>query len=315
MEFSFEKWSNQVFTFDTVEDIDFKRLSFKSSFILEVVNSGAPLHFLFGGFSIQKDFIVGFGGALSKRTKSMYPPFFSFLSIAKEINSPHILVADPTLYLSEDLKLAWYAGNDKYTNLQQDIALVVSKAAEFFKLSPVLTGGSGGGFASLAISNYLNIQHSIFIWNPQTNISQYHRKFVNEYTNVAFPESKGLNISKSFELIQSKGILTNVLERPINCKAKLLYLQNYSDAHRLVHTEPFLKGQKFDSSLISNNAIKYKLDDEKLVMLANWGEGHIEPPRIAIYYILNEFIKGNSIVNISENLFKIFDRNFKHVYN
>lgn len=315
MEFSFEKWSNQVFTFDTVEDIDFKDIPIKDNFILEITNKGMPLHLLFGGFSVKKNFIVGFSGALSKRTESMAPPFFSFLNIAKEINAPHILVADPTLYLSKNLKLAWYAGNEQYINLQQDIALVISKAASYFESSPVITGGSGGGFASLAISNYLNVEHRIFIWNPQTSIDKYYKRFVDEYANVAFPAYRNLKMDKTFELIQSKGILKDVISKPLNDKAKLLYIQNYSDGHRVAHTEPFLEGQGFSGGMISDRSIKYSLDDEKLVVLANWGEGHVEPPRAVIYYIVSELIKGNSIVNITENIFRIFDRDFNSVYN
>lgn len=315
MEFSFEKWSDQVFTFDTVEDVDFKKISLKDFFILEIKNKGVPLHFLFGGFSLKKDFIVGFSGALSKRTESMNPPFFSFLNIAKEINAPYILVADPTLYLSKDLKLAWYAGNEKYIELQKDIAFIINKAANYFESSPVLTGGSGGGFASLAISSYLNVEHNVFIWNPQTSISNYYKRFVDEYTNVAFPEYESLSMDKVFSLIKSKGISTEVITKPLNIKTKLLYIQNYSDDHRITHAEPFLRGQKFCDGIANKCSVNYKIDDEKLVVLANWGEGHVEPPRIIIYYVLNELIKGNSIVNITDNIFKVFDKEFKDVHN
>ncbi len=313
MKLNFKKWSNQKIVFNTVEDVDFKKISFNDNFILEIINKDVPLHFLFNGFNVKKNFLVGFSGALSKRTESMEPPFFTFLNLAKEINAPSILIADPTLYLSKDLNLAWYAGNEKYIKLQQDIASIINKAANYFNLLPVLTGGSGGGFASLAISSYLNIEHSVFIWNPQTSISKYYKRFVDEYINIAFPEYRGLSLDKAFKLIHSKGVLTEVITKPLNNKAKLLYIQNYSDNHRATHTEPFLKSHKFHKEVINNHSINYKLTNSKFVLLANWGEGHIEPPKIVICYILNELMKGNEISNITNNIFDIFDKEFNSV--
>lgn len=314
MNFDLKKWANKFIEFDTVNDINLERVCFEEKFILIIKNEGLPLHILLDGFKSNKNFLVGFSGALSSRNEKILPPFFSFLNIAKENGSPYMLVSDPSLYLSKDLKLAWYAGNERYLNLQKDIAIIINKLSIHFNSSPVLAGGSGGGFASLAVSSYINVTHSIFVWNPQTNIENYYKRFVEDYIKSAFPEHKGLELKKALNSIQLKKVLTDISSVSINSRAKLLYVQNYSDWHRETHTKPFLESQGFIKNMNNNLSKKYFINSQSMVLLANWGEGHKVPPKQIIQFALHKMINNIEVASIIDDIFELFPDCFDSIY-
>lgn len=302
MEFDFVKWDADIHEVNSINDIDLSWLAQNSRNLIEVQNPGSPLHVLVGNLEIGKSVIVGFSGALSKRNQNIKPPFFSFLSLAKDLNLPFILISDPSLYHSNDLKLGWYAGNHKYLNLQSDIASLIDKISTEYQLIPVLSGGSGGGFASLAISTLMTVKHKVFVWNPQTSIKKYYPRFVREYVYSSFPTLKGSDIENAFEYLDSQDIITDVTKTFLNNNAEILYIQNYSDTHTVTHATPFIDSHGYSINASTEIPHLYSLRENKFVLFADWGEGHVEPPREIIMYIL----KGLYEKNIDEVLISVF---------
>lgn len=314
MEFDFERWDADIHEANSVNEIDLSWFAQNSRSLIEVQNPGSPLHVLVGNLEIGKSLIVGFSGALSKRNQNIKPPFFSFLSLAKDLNLPFLLISDPSLYHSNDLKLGWYAGNHKYLNLQSDIASLIDKVSTEYQLTPILSGGSGGGFASLAVSTLMTVKHKVFVWNPQTSIKKYYPRFVREYIYSSFPTLKGHDVEDAFEKIDSQGIITDVTKRALNDNAEILYIQNYSDTHTVTHASPFIKSHGY--SVKSSTAIPhlYSLRENKFVLFADWGEGHVEPPREVIMYILKE-LYDKDIYDVLTSVFSGFREEISYVNN
>ncbi|WEI19351.1 hypothetical protein PY247_04980 [Acinetobacter proteolyticus] len=60
------------------------------------------------------------------------------------MNLPLISISDPSLSLSNDLTLAWYAGNHLERNLPEKISVLLDQIFEKLQIKPILIGGSGG---------------------------------------------------------------------------------------------------------------------------------------------------------------------------
>lgn len=311
MEFDFGKWNANIYKFNSIDEVDLSLFAKNSRNLIEVKNSGVPIHFLIGNIEVGKSLVVGFSGALSKRNPKIKPPFFSFLSLADELSLPFLLISDPSLYLSDDLKLSWYAGNHKYLNLQSDIASLIDKVSKKYEMTPVLSGGSGGGFASLAVSTLMKMKHKVFVWNPQTAIQEYYPRFVREYVHSSFPLLKKDSIDKAFEYINSQKIITDVTKVFLNDSAEILYIQNSTDTHAVTHAQPFIKGHNLTIDETSYIPNLFSIDNKIYVLVADWGEGHIEPSKIVIKYILTE-LQHERIEKVLENTFSHFPKEIKY---
>lgn len=314
MEFDFERWDADIHEANSVNEIDLSWFAQNSRSLIEVQNPGSPLHVLVGNLEIGKSLIVGFSGALSKRNQNIKPPFFSFLSLAKDLNLPFLLISDPSLYHSNDLKLGWYAGNHKYLNLQSDIASLIDKVSTEYQLTPILSGGSGGGFASLAVSTLMTVKHKVFVWNPQTSIKKYYPRFVREYVYSSFPTLKGSDIENAFEYLDSQDIITDVTKKVLNDSAEILYIQNYSDTHTVTHATPFIEGQGLTIDENSTIPNLFSTNSKAYVLIADWGEGHIEPSREVIKSILTDFKFNNPTTSVL-HILKKFEKDFNVVLN
>lgn len=125
--------------------------------------------------------LVCFSGAIKDR-KGTSAPFFSGLGLAKKMGVPIISISDPSLDRSHNLKLGWYVGYKGFNDLPYKLAILLDSFAQYFSSRLVLFGGSGGGFASLMILSLLNtLNAAVFVWGPQTSISQYEKFSVNRF--------------------------------------------------------------------------------------------------------------------------------------
>lgn len=264
-------------------------------FILEIVDNDLPFHFYATNFLHNESpyFIVGFNGAMSHRSIDTIPPFFSFKNIAKATNLPLLSVSDSTLYLNKTLTLSWYAGNHKITNMQKNIARVIEDFAYKYNKIPILCGGSGGGFASLAISSLLDIENIVLAWNPQTDITKYYKRFVRSYIQSAYPYFKNDIFEEFIQFYKKNELLYELTEIELSNKSQVLYLQNKSDNHTEIHAMPFLKKHNF---LKLEENIFYK--KRYYMLLAEWGSGHVPPPPKTINFILNKIHSFGNLKNI-----------------
>lgn len=200
---------------------------------------------------------------------------------------------------SNDINLAWYGGNQSYPLFQQDIADFLDYLSESFKL--IMVGGSGGGFAALAISSLMKRQADILVFNPQTSISEYGEKHVLKYLETAFPEAfnesflSDSKVTKKLDPYLFREFLetTKIVHDVTNVKYKnkrIIYLQNRSDHHLKKHAWPFFK---FRFMLDEIKNIKTSESDEHCVLhLGDWGAGHVAPPVALIDKCTNFLASG-----------------------
>lgn len=268
------------------------------------------LHFLIGsGFlDIRLDgvenlrpgctVLVCFGGAVPDRIVKT-APFFSGSGVAKQLKTAVLSVADPSLSLSDSLALGWYAGNYLIPDLQIRIARILDAFAEAYGVRFLMFGGSGGGFACLAIQSLMKSTVTAAVWNPQTSISKYTSSAVMKYFEVSFP-SRDIPVVKNFyDKLERAGVLHDLNVKPSNYMHSVLYLQNQSDAHHVLHhAMPFARSHQ-----VRQMSATVLADAGHLAMwFGCWGKGHAVPPAEIIIFILRQIIIGDSVLDLAIKL-------------
>lgn len=220
----------------------------KHSIGLHVIQtSGCPIELLIHGdeasFEPEAVLPVFFAGAVSGRVEKA-PPFFSGLSVSRQLGRPCVCIADPTLSLDKDLGLGWYAGN-QWQRLQDELTDILVHLAESFGMEVLLAGGGGGGFAALNFGMRLGEKASVLVWNPQTDFLKYARPSVDAYLKAAFPDlvfkegtDSGMEKSLADRGVRASVAVPDGASRP----KRMLYLQNCSDGHVKTHAAPFIAG-------------------------------------------------------------------------
>ena len=191
--------------------------------------------------------LVSLHGALNRKVTEL--PRFERLATLTGLPFSSLFFADPTLWLSSDLELAWYVGTPESINPHEAISQAAATAAEFIGASHVIfTGSSGGGFAALQCSSYLPGSVAV-CFNPQTRIRNYRvdgyglgpqRRFL----SLVCPESlsDGLEaLSPDDDLQRELGERTSVLRRYAIPRANgVVLFQNVNDDHHYIdHYLPF----------------------------------------------------------------------------
>lgn len=239
----------------------------------------------FGGSSDESHFLVVFNGAV-KRGKGIYPPFFSGVNLASETSLPVVSIADPTLGMDDNITLGWYGGNNNINSLQSLIVCLIDGLARKLNSMPILVGGSGGGFASLATLSKLTSGKAV-VWNPQTDIKKYYKPTYDTYKSVAFFGQENNIKEKVFvnELMADDGEKT------------VIYLQNKNDSfHIESHARPFFK-----KSLINPDLFGFQRDSTFVYIMGDWrGGGHVSPPAMALISIVNILNNNLSLDEVSE---------------
>lgn len=258
---------------------------------------------LFKGFEPNKEdtkhFLVTFSGAVSGR-KEKSPPFFSGNHLSEELGLPLLAFSDPTLKMSDEIGLAFYAGNENCPQLAIGIAKLIDDISAQYKMTPILVGGSGGGFASLNVSRHCKCKPSLCVWNPQTKISEYDKTHVDEYLRVAFPSRymPGGDVkAKAVNILNYFGVQNSVVGW--NGLGNIVYLQNRSDWHLKAHLSPFL------DSISATPQGRSTFINERLnagVFVGEWGDGHIPPPREMIADVITKFTQAEQVKDILSDL-------------
>ncbi len=262
---------------------------------------GKTVDFLFEGFNRfkqEKGILVCFSGAITDRVNK-YAPFFSGLSIAQKLETPLIAVADPSLAISNQLALSWYAGNEGMQDLPEFIAKILDIVSKKLDTRLTIFGGSGGGFAALSISQKIISPTNVVVWNPQTSIEKYLKPSVINYLNICFssPDVE----SNIYDRLNNKGITHDLLSTYKNTKKKFntLYLQNTGDEmHFKSHAKPLIEllgaGQVDDSSYVTNSGITF--------WLKHWGTGHLVPSEEIILKSLTGMLNNSTSEKIAYSL-------------
>lgn len=250
-------------------------------------------------FIKERGVLVCLSGAVTKREQKQ-APFFSGLNIADKLNMPIISISDPSLAISNNISLGWYAGNETLKELPQTIASILSLISKKLDTKMIFFGGSGGGFASLSIIHYMTEEARGLIWNPQTSISKYYKSYVANYIREAFPKRIiHANLYMTLEKIGIIHDLNKVYSESKNKEAKILYLQNSTDIfHVNQHMYPLINATNANKV---NNYV-YSSSVGIIFCMKNWGEGHISPNTDKIIEVLSKIIADNDILEIALTL-------------
>ena len=228
-----------------------------------------PIDFLFRN-SDSDTIVVSFHGAAVKKVTL---PWHTGKNVMDGVQAKWLAVSDPSLLFSQDLGLSWFAGSKHHPHLQASIASIVDALClKTGARNLIFLGGSGGGFAALEMSRRFPGSLAIPM-NPQTSITRYYKRFVNEYLDVAWSassfEEQGPN-SVTHDLVDSYE------SRPTNTIA---YVQNSrDDFHVERHQRPFFRSLHGYPHL--------------WVKTGAWGDpsktGHVIPPKEEVNVMLQQ---------------------------
>ena len=285
-----EDWDEDEFvTGDPADGIH--RVHVADGGVLDVLLRGSPL----SAPSTVDRVPVFFAGAVTNRANRP-GPFFSGHTISATQGLPAILVADPTITDHTDLSLGWYLGCDRF-DATGAIVRVLQRLAARYGCRFLLVGGSGGGYAALAIAERLEGVASVLCWNPQTDVLEYNPRDVTRYVESAFDrESGAVDLAGARELLRAAHKQTVVGDADV--AREILYLQNSGDWHVGKHVAPFV--DRLGLSLGAGRASDP--DGSTVVGFGSWGEGHAVPPRDVILRALTLMAHGSTPTECLEQL-------------
>jgi predicted esterase YcpF (UPF0227 family) len=240
--------------------------------------------------------LVGFNAAISKRDEKV-APFFTGGGKATNLKSPILSISDSSTHHG-DVALGWYLGTLEDPNYQENLAEFIQQLCLENKVKPILFGGSGGGFASIAVGDLLNIESIVFAMNPQTNVLDWFegplKKLYKNQWNVSTKEDFNLvleqqNIRYSFDKLQQ------------NPKSKVLILQNLFDDLQMVK---HMKAVFGDLSI--QNLTPTGTKSNLTWFIGCWGPGHFSPWPYQIKECLRRITSTQEIQGAVEYLMSEF---------
>tara|TARA_B100000767_G_scaffold263897_1_gene278172 strand:+ start:5097 stop:6500 length:1404 start_codon:yes stop_codon:yes gene_type:complete len=245
--------------------------------------------------------LVCLNAAISSR-ESKAPPYFSGEGISNSTKSCLISFSDPSTHV-EGIDLGWYIGNENWPSFQRDVAQFLDALAKKLSKKLVIFGGSGGGFASFAISTKLTGSATVIGMNPQFDISLY--PTAKEFATRAFPSAE-ISTKENFierriewnSFFRENELLTSLDQSDLNPLCDYLLLQNWNDKHHL----------RLHTPLILRKVNQFSLSDwhgrigNLGYVIAPWGDGHSVVWRTHLDQCLQMAIKGKSCTEIVKSL-------------
>lgn len=256
--------SDTASEFSSLEDFGTRALGAKGR--LSIVSGGLPIH-LFNEDLGHSATLVTFNGAVGDSVREL--PAWIGWGVTRNVAANRILTSDPSLILSQELKLGWYAGNTMQPTLQDDLGAIL--AALIGLRTPIFYGHSGGAFTALLYG--ARFPGSIVIAvNPQTRLGAYHPSEVQRYKDHAWDGT-----------LWPGNVIDNVL--PLwaeKVDSTLIYIQNSQDTfHVDGHLAPFLE------AVHPENRVH--------VVQPALGEGHVGPNKDS-YVALFDAVVANTHV-------------------
>lgn len=206
--------------------------------------------------------IVSFHPAVTN--ENVTRPYFVGAGVFRTLQAHKIYLADPTLELNDDLKLAWFAGNSEQRTVQDDLTRIIAHLVSSLGAKHViLIGTSGGGFAALHYS--ARIPGSLaFVVNPQTDLLKYHRQHVMKYSKLAWNIH---TFEKAQQALPQRIITSVVSQYAAGPESSVLYLQSATDQHHIEHHM---------TPLLEHHAVP---TDIRVLLGHGWGPGHHPAPK------------------------------------
>jgi hypothetical protein len=225
--------------------------------------------------------------AATTRRSEKNPPFFSGDGLSNSLNMSLISFSDPATHIS-GVNLGWYIGTHKWLTFQSDIQNCIERISQKLEKKVVMFGGSGGGFASIALSLKMNTDATIVAMNPQTNIIEYPTSRI--YLHSAFPHNG--NPPERFTLedkakwhtfLRKKELIGKMNKEDLNPLCRYIILQSWNDKHHF---------NNHISNIISNVADFtlskfYRVSGNISCLFGPWGKEHSVVWREHIELVIN----------------------------
>jgi|GEM_PF-1060747 len=214
-------------------------------------------------------------GALNREKYSL--PRFEWLATLQGRPENLMFLADTALEPHGDLELAWFTGSAT-DDLTARYAELVKRAARQLGASKIVfMGGSGGGFASLALASKTPGSRAL-VFNPQTNVRKYWLKSVRNYVRRIYPEFAS---EKQLAGLGGRCDLAAAYAAAPYLDHQVLYVQNDDDPHHLEnHLGPFAAavGMEPRTGVSADGMVR--------IVVERFAEGHNMPYRT----VLNPFV-------------------------
>ncbi|MDQ0820483.1 putative lipoic acid-binding regulatory protein [Arthrobacter sp. V4I6] len=192
----------------------------------------------------SRTLLVSFHGSL-QRSKFQLPRFEWRRSL-EPFDAAQLFIADSTLQLNGSMQLSWYIGcsEQDFSSDVADLIKDIAAAAGYDRI--LLTGSSGGGFASLAISRQIDGSAAV-CFSPQTRVGDYRNSVVRAFYRTAFPEMGGYAAVERAH--RSRFDLRHLYATTPDINF-VRFVQNTRDAsHYSKHYTPFAEARGVDPAL------------------------------------------------------------------
>lgn len=213
--------------------------------------------------------IVVLHGALPRDKYSI--PRFEWLKTMEGRQEHFLFMADPGLRLSDDISLAWYTGTEADNVTSRLSEVVVAHARKSGTEKILFVGGSGGGYAAMALSATLP-NSAALAFSPQIVIGNYWKNAVQKYLEVVFPQYA--NMSQVEKVLNSRLNLLDVYKSVEEMTNHVFIVQNSGDdLHMRRHIGLLAQqlGMPVQTAESSNGRMSFHVE--------YFGEGHGMPYR------------------------------------
>ena len=168
-------------------------------FALEVTHRNALFYFIIKFSGDNKNFICFPPGA-SDRDKTTssgelkVPPFFSRWKWHKYFDESTIALADPMLFLNDEIKLGWFIGVEDHWYLETASEIIKKLAVNqnVANENILFFGSSGGGYVSVCFATLIK-NSKVVVNNAQFFILNYYPRLVNMAFKANFMSFNGLS--------------------------------------------------------------------------------------------------------------------------
>lgn len=239
--------------------------------VLTVMHRGTPIDVRNDPRGERKTLVL-FHAALARPTIDL--PVFTGASISRTLSVNRVFVADPSLYIDDNLTLAWYAGSSKQWDLQHALSKIL-RALIPESNSVVTFGASGGGFAALYYASQFADALAIPI-NPQINLKHYSPRPVKKWLELGWGLEPNISNLDTISAVTDSGKAFRE-----GSPANVWYVQNTGDKNHMDnHFRPFM------DSLPAGHRVS--------PLLLDVGPGHVPPKKETLVEILGSAAEGSA---------------------
>lgn len=288
---SFDRWNMAIFKHGSLDSF-LQKIGLQPG-IHQIQDGEVRLHLNLRTRKSKVLAVISHGSMQSTEIETYTMPRFSGTNIASGIDVDLLLLSDATLSLSKtNIGLGWYCGSSDY-DLPSRLAPIVTSVIKKRNYEKVIfVGGSGGGFASLRLVKQFP-GSTVIVWNPQTDLEHYHPGVLKAFCDGCFEQPNYKDIPETVR--RERGMNLREAHR-VFPDANIVYLQNFSDHFHLGrHAIPYVtECLGADARQFEKPGINL-LNDHFLMVLGDWGEGHVPPVKSCLTDILRLAVEENDM--------------------